>query len=61
MRASVYGIFGAALLVLYLLAESTGYVLFEPGERSAVPPEVRGARAGYRTHGFWYGGYHGGK
>lgn len=56
----VYGAYGVAVLLAYLLAGATGYS-YEPGERASVPLSVRQAPGGYRSYHLWHSGYQGGK
>jgi len=51
---------GVAALVLYGLAGFLGWD-FQTTERNAVPASARSSPGGYRSFGFWHGGYHGGK
>ena len=55
-----YGVFGAAVIGIYLLVEVTGW---EPARaaRGVVPASVRQSPGGYRSFHFWHGGFHGGK
>jgi hypothetical protein len=58
--AIVYLLGGGTALGLYGLASYTGW---EPQQepRTHLPADVRTSPGGYRSHHFWYRGYHGGK
>jgi hypothetical protein len=56
----LYGLFGAATVLLYLLAGVLGWT-WGSEERSALPGSVRQAPGGYRGYTFWHTGYQGGK
>lgn len=59
-RFGLYGLFCAALLVLYGGIELRAWG-FEPGDRSHIPMSVRQSPGGYRSYHFWHRGLHGGK
>jgi hypothetical protein len=52
---------GAAVLGFYLVSEHRGTIYFESDQRAAIPASVRSSPGGYRSHGFWYSGFQGGK
>lgn len=58
--AKLYLAAGVALLGSYLYTETRGVVFGSSDERASLPAEARSSR-GYRAHGFWFVGYHGGK
>jgi len=55
-----YGVYGALLLLAYLVAGFSGYS-YESQERDLVPLSVRQAPGGYRSYHLWHSGYQGGK
>jgi hypothetical protein len=57
----LYLVFGALLLVFYLYSETRGLIYTSTDEKSAIPAGAAGSARGYRTHGFWFVGHHGGK
>lgn len=56
----LYGLFGTATVLLYLLAGLRGWT-WHSEERSTLPGSVRQAPGGYRGYTFWHTGYQGGK
>ncbi|MSP74294.1 MAG: hypothetical protein EXR76_19355 [Myxococcales bacterium] len=56
----IYLGFGTLLLTGYGYTVFTGREPFED-ERDRVPSEARASGHGYRSHGYWITGYHGGK
>lgn len=56
----LYGLFGGAIVSLYLLVGLLGWT-WPSEQRSALPGSVRQAPGGYRGYTFWHTGYHGGK
>ncbi len=56
----LYGLFGAAVVSLYLVAGLRGWT-WHSEQRSALPGSVRQAPGGYRGYSFWHRGYQGGK
>jgi len=57
---TIYGICGGILVVMYLFNESRGVVYFTSTPTRPIPKAAKSSR-GYRSPGFWYTGYHGGK
>ena len=57
---SVYGIGGALLVMLFVYNGTSGVVFFSAGVKRPIPKAAKSGR-GYRSPGFWYTGYHGGK
>lgn len=60
-RAAIaLGVFGALVTGGY---SALAYSDYEPSaaRRGEIPASVRSSPGGYRTHQFWYSGYHGGK
>jgi hypothetical protein len=55
-----YGVLGAIVLGIYLLAGVRGWHFFE-ADRDELPSGVRHAPGGYRSYSFWHVGYQGGK
>ncbi len=61
----------SVLTILYLLGGGTAVALYAAGAntgwepqqepRSRIPADVRSSPGGYRSHHFWFHGYHGGK
>lgn len=60
MFTKLYMLAGAAVLAGYLVTETRGVVFGSSDKKATLPAEARSTR-GYRTHGFWFIGYHGGK
>lgn len=56
-----YLVFGLIILGGYAFAERRGMIFFESDQRAPIPASVRSSPGGYRSHGFWYSGYQGGK
>jgi hypothetical protein len=59
--AVIYLVLGISTLGFYAVSEARGVVYFERDQRTPIPPSVRSTPGGYRSHGFWYSGYQGGK
>lgn len=56
----LYLILGGGGLVVYAAATASGWEpTHEP--RRTIPADVRSSPGGYRSHHFWFRGYHGGK
>ena len=60
LAAKIYLVAGTFILVTYLITESRGVVFSSADTKQMVPVGAR-SQKGYRTHGFWFVGYHGGK
>jgi hypothetical protein len=56
----IYGIGGAFLVAMFIYNESRGVVYFSTDSKRPFPNVAKSSR-GYRSPGFWYTGYHGGK
>jgi murein DD-endopeptidase MepM/ murein hydrolase activator NlpD len=58
--AIALGVFGGLVVGGY---SALAYSNYEPSaaRRGEIPASVRSSPGGYRTHQFWYSGYHGGK
>jgi hypothetical protein len=61
LGSKIYLVTGLFVLALYAIGESRGWVYFEDDQRAPLPTSVRASPGGYRSHGFWYSGYQGGK
>ena len=57
---NIYGIGGAVLVMMFIYTEARGTVYFSAGVKKPIPKAAKSGR-GYRSPGFWYTGYHGGK
>jgi len=55
-----YGLYGAVVLLGYLLLGMTSYAP-APDDQRVIPASVRNSPGGYRSYHIWYTGYHGGK
>ena len=55
-----YLLVGVLVLATYLITESRGMVFSSADTKQTIPVGAR-SQKGYRTHGFWFVGYHGGK
>ena len=60
LAGKLYLVAGACVLAFYMYTETRGVVFGSADTKRSVPPEAKSSR-GYRTHGFWFVGYHGGK
>ena len=58
--SKLYLVIGSVLLVGYLASEARGMVYTGTDTKSAIPKGAKSSR-GYRSHSFWFIGYHGGK
>jgi hypothetical protein len=58
--ALALGVFGGLVVGGY---SAIAYSDYEPSaaRRGEIPASVRSSPGGYRSHQFWYSGYHGGK
>ena len=58
--SKLYLLVGVAILTFYLITESRGVVFWSADTTRTIPAGAR-SQKGYRSHGFWFVGYHGGK
>lgn len=55
-----YKVFAVSMLIGYGAVGLNGYEL-GGGDKREIPQNVRQSATGWRSHHFWYVGYHGGK